>query len=131
MNKQEIESAIMTVKMLQRLAFNVHGVMDVVDCKNIELIISALQQQLNNGWIPVSERLPDETGRYIVTYREWTDGNFLPKYDDTYVRIWRYRKDEQYTGFVYPRCCDAEAEKDTHREVLAWKIIEPYKEVSE
>jgi hypothetical protein len=32
----------------------------------LQLAISALTQQLNNGWIPVSERLPDKGGYYLV-----------------------------------------------------------------
>jgi hypothetical protein len=93
------------------------------------LAISALEKQLNNGWIPCKDRLPEETGRYIVTYHEWSDGNYLPKYDDIYVKVWRYRKEEQYTGFVYPTGCNIEAEQDTHREVIAWQPLpEPYKE---
>ena len=78
-------------------------------------------------WIPISERWPDKSGHYLVTYHEWTDGNYLPKYDDTKVKILRY----QDAIFKLPVCCDTQAEQDTHREVLAWQELpEPYKEVS-
>ena len=42
-----------------------------------KLAISALEKQLNNGWIPVSERLPKE-GRYLVTtvYGEVKESEF-------------------------------------------------------
>lgn len=33
------------------------------------MAILALKQQLNNGWIPVSERLPEEYGKYLATVK--------------------------------------------------------------
>ena len=33
-----------TIEMLQRLAFNIHGVMDVVDCENVEKICDILSK---------------------------------------------------------------------------------------
>ena len=81
-----------------------------------------------NGWIPCSERLPEDGGYYLVTYHEWSKGNFLPKYNDTYVRRMHYQKSERFTGWNYPLCVDDRAENDTNREVIAWQPLpEVYK----
>ena len=81
-----------------------------------------------NGWIPCSERLPEDGGYYLVTYHEWSKGNFLPKYNDTYVRRMHYQKSERFTGWNYPVCVDDRAENDTNREVIAWQPLpEVYK----
>jgi hypothetical protein len=119
MKKQE---AIDLLKDMQRrLSNRIKSKEDVA----IETAISALKQQLNGGWISVGERLPDKSGHYLVTYHEWSDGNYLPKYEDTKVKILRY----QDAIFKLPVCCDTQAEQDTHREVLAWRELpEPYKE---
>lgn len=75
-------------------------------------------------WIPIKKEWPKKRGRYLVTYREWSSGNYLPKYDDTYVRILRY--DEAI--FKFPKCLDKKAEEDINREVLAWMPVPtPYK----
>ena len=77
----------------------------------------------DNGWIPVSERLPNKSGHYITTYREWTDGKYLPVYDKTLVKILRYHD----AVFILPKCLDDEAEQDMHREVIAWQPLpKPY-----
>lgn len=90
-----------------------------------QTILSALEAQQADAWIPITERWPDKKGYYLTTYREWTDGEYLPKYDDTYIRILRY----QNAVFKMPVNCDKKAEDDTHREVIAWKPLpEPYKE---
>ena len=49
------------------------GERQCIDCINIA--ISALQQQLTNGWIPVSERLPEINKDVQVTFREFMDYN--------------------------------------------------------
>ena len=82
----------------------------------------------SNGWIACSERLPENGGYYLVTYHEWSNGNFLPKYNDTYVRKMHYQKSERFTGWNYPVCVDDRAENDTNREVIAWQPLpEVYK----
>ena len=45
MTREEANSCIKTVKLLRRLALNIHGVIDVVDDDNCNKIISALEQQ--------------------------------------------------------------------------------------
>ena len=45
MTIEEAKSCICTIKMLQRLAYNIHGVMDVIDADNCKKIIKALEQE--------------------------------------------------------------------------------------
>ena len=81
----------------------------------------------SNGWIPSSESLPCESGYYLVTYHEWSNGDYLPKYDDTYVRRLHYQRSEHFVGWNYPHCVDEMAEADTNREVIAWmNLPAPY-----
>ena len=77
----------------------------------------------DNGWIPCSERLPEESGYYLVTYHNWSDGNFLPKYNDTYVRRLHYQISEHFVGWNYPKNVDDRAENDCHKEVIAWQPL--------
>ena len=65
MTKKEAKSCIGTIEMLQRLAYNIHGVMDVIDADNCKKIIKALEQEPR--WIPVSERLPEENKTVIAS----------------------------------------------------------------
>ena len=91
--------------------------------------ILKLTEQYNNGWIACSERLPEESGYYLVTYHDWSDGNFLPKYDDTYVRRLHYQISDHFVGWNYPKNVDDRAENDCHKEVIAWQPLpEPFKE---
>ena len=45
MTREEVKSCIGTIEMLQRLAYNIHGVMDVVDADNCKNIIKALEKE--------------------------------------------------------------------------------------
>ena len=45
MTEEEAKSCIGTIEMLQRLAYNIHGVMDVIDANNCKKIIKALEQE--------------------------------------------------------------------------------------
>lgn len=40
------------------------------EVETANLAIQALEKQLNGGWIPVSERLPEEKGWYLVYVKE-------------------------------------------------------------
>ena len=92
-------------------------------------IVKEVAEEYNGGWIPCSERLPEESGYYLVTYHDWSDGNFLPKYDDTYVRRLHYQISEHFVGWNYPKNVDDRAENDCHKEVIAWQPLpEPFKE---
>lgn len=117
MNKQEMQKAINHLTMLRRL--------DSGEKKGLyDLAISALTQQLNNGWIPVSSgRLPEDTdGDDLATvyvcmkFKDSPFGNDDAVYQDvvdfmTDEKIWLIED-----GF----------------KVTAWRPrFEPYKEVSE
>lgn len=75
MNKQEIEKAICVMENLKYLLIDVIG--NKNNEKELDMAISALEHQLTNGWIPVTERLPKE-GRYLVTtvYGEVKESEF-------------------------------------------------------
>ena len=45
MTREEAKSCIGTIELLQRLAYNIHGVMDVTDANNCKKIIKALEQE--------------------------------------------------------------------------------------
>jgi len=92
-----------------------------------------LQDAFNGGykqgkqdeWIPLKRKCPDRNGHYLVTYREWSKGEYLPKFDNTKVKILRFHE----AIFRLPKCIDEKAEKDMFREVLAWmRLPEPYEE---
>jgi hypothetical protein len=65
----DIERAIKYMKNRLRYAL----VATTIDVEYVKLAIQALEKQLNDGWIPVSERLPTREdflkndGRFIVT----------------------------------------------------------------
>ena len=65
MNKQKIEKAIETLKAYMPNESFFH----TEERERFDLAISTLQQQLNNGWIPVNEKLPDGDYPVIVTAR--------------------------------------------------------------
>lgn len=142
-----------TIEMLEksfensRKAYNIDKVVEKIETygKNTDVCISKknaieiVKQEaekfgtdinvVSNGWIPCSERLPEESGYYLVTYHYWSDGNFLPKYDDTYVRRLHYQISKHFVGWNYPKNVDDRAENDCHKEVIAWQPLpEPFKE---
>ncbi len=78
----------------------------------------------NDGWHVVADGdLPEESGHYLVTYHAWSDGNYLPKFDDTFVKRMHYQISGKFIGWNYPVCINEEAEADEHREVVAWQPL--------
>ena len=117
-------------KILERLeADEKHTFDGCINKRYAKQIVQEVAEEYNGGWIACSERLPKESGYYLVTYHDWSDGNFLPKYDDTYVRRLHYQISEHFVGWNYPKNVDDRAENDCHKEVIAWQPLpEPFKE---
>lgn len=65
MTRKEAKSCIGTIEMLQRLAYNIHGVMDVIDADNCEKIIKALEQE------PVLDKISAEIAEYGSVWVEY------------------------------------------------------------
>lgn len=62
MTREEVKSCIGTIEMLQRLAYNIHGVMDVIDADNCKKIIKALEQE------PILNKLKEKDEAKAVRY---------------------------------------------------------------
>ena len=76
--------------------------------------IDRLAVEYNNGWIPCSERLPEEYGEYIVW---WTD---ITK--SKYYEIVEYEPSNGWIGDI-PQAVEGKYS------VIAWQPLpEPYKE---
>lgn len=63
---------------------NDYSICSLETCNTLDILdefVEKLQKEYNNGWIPVSERLPDEPGVYLATF------------DDGYVASVPYEKD--------------------------------------
>lgn len=77
-----------------------------------DMAISALREQEERRWIPVKERLPAESGYYLVAYRDKFSGNKLISID------------------FYTKCVAGEWwENDFGRTAICWMPLpEPPKE---
>ena len=72
-------------------------------------------------WVPCSKRLPEENGHYLVTYHCKSYGNYLPLFDDVYVRKMRFQNNK----WMLPFNLDKEAREDEFQEVIAWMNLPP------
>lgn len=82
--------------------------------------LAALKEQTR--WIPVNERLPEDVGSYLIYYHEWSNGDFLPKYDDYRIRVMRFMNNGKW---CMPACTVKRCEADTNREVTHWMPLPP------
>lgn len=74
MTEKEAKSCIGTIEMLRRLAYNIHGVMDVIDADNCEKIIKALEQESCEDAISrqaVLTLAKEECDTAIIPYRRF------------------------------------------------------------
>ena len=118
MTKQE---AIDALELYRRNMAHILGENDE-KVKVIETCITLVEEiEDTQGWIPVSERVPEE-GRYLVTYASGQVG----------MSTWH--KTTQYNnGFDNYMTGISEGDDDIHYfGVVAWMpLIEPYKEVKD
>ncbi len=88
----------------------------VSDINRLNILITALEAQKDDMWIPVTERLPEETGHYKVTVKYKRDGTTQTEkmfFMGKEFGLMKWKND-------YERYCD----------VTAWKPLdEPYEEV--
>lgn len=164
MNKQEIERAIELLRNILPKKVSYSNLVGASSCYGdkyvyeepepyaIEMAISALEHQLTNSWIPVSERLPKNEKRVLIcAERKLYNGKVrriitTAMYEDGTLRtddsdfIWEYcdfEYCEKADGYIIPKgwyeqnmyCEELGAVDDF---VMAWQPLpEPYKEVSE
>lgn len=79
-------------------------------------------------WIPVTERLPEENGRYLVRYKRDIVLDYTEVHDDE-VRIMRFFVG---TGWRYPFLCQPELRAAEQQTVTHWMPLpEPPEEVTQ
>ena len=114
MNKQEIEKAIVAIKLL--FDYNVYGIKE----HHVRTALECMQQQLNNGWIPVSERLPEESIDGITD--DYVSYNVSLKFEYAEcTRTYKFGNGRWWNDGT-----------DMSEYAVAWQPLpEPYKEVSD
>ena len=84
MTGEEAKSCIGTIEMLQRLAYNIHGVMDVIDADNCKKIIKALEQKPCEDAVSKKDvlseiiRFSTEEGASVECQQLYCDVNNMP-----------------------------------------------------
>ena len=92
------------------------------------------EEQHNDGWIPCSERLPEEHDSMFATLKEtskWNDAMFEKASDDVNVTV-EFEDGTRKTKTMYT--VDGEWKNDSfiNMEIIAWRPLpEPYKEDEE
>ncbi|MEE3344509.1 MAG: DUF551 domain-containing protein [Bacilli bacterium] len=56
-------------------------------CKFLANLMEVLEKQMTNGWIPCSERLPEEDGEYLVTTK-WKGSYSGDVYIETNIDVY-------------------------------------------
>jgi len=102
MNRQEIEKAIRVINHYKSESNTPHI---IAGC---EFAISALEEQLTNGWIPCKERQPEKSDIYLATFTE---------YGERYVERFYY---SDIVGWMTPVAWQDEGRID---EILAWQPL--------
>ncbi len=89
----------------------------------------ALGQEPQTGWIPVSERLPEESGRYLATIQTFGKHTFMRfiSFATNLSLIDKYDfKGKKQAGWYD---CDPECGYYEENNVIAWQPLpEPYEE---
>ena len=120
MNKQEIEKAISIIR-----ASSIEG--DALFTESIDVILNYAEHQLTNGWIPVSEKLPNKAGYYLITAEGFSLQPFIEYayYDEGKTCKWLYIADGNEEE-------NQRWEEELVVPVIAWQPLPPkYEEVSE
>lgn len=83
---------------------------------NLKQAADAIQELNKPRWISVTERLPEENGRYLVRYKRDIVLDYTEVHDDE-VRIMRFFVG---TGWRYPFLCQPELRAAEQQTVTHW-----------
>ncbi len=84
---QELEKILEEIEHLEKIQFSSYT-KPLITIEDVEKII---RKHMNDGWIPVEERMPEESGIYLAT----CDDAEVP------VKQMRYEKDVKPNGLFY------------------------------
>ncbi len=111
----EIEKTIKILKEQCNANIEIANRIDLVTATYIA--IEALEKQLNGGWIPTSEKLPEISDMYLVTFTE-NNKNYVERFYYSIINGWMMPVNWQDEGHI--------------DEFIAWQPLpEPYKEVED
>lgn len=79
----------------------------------------------DSKWLRAEETSPVVSGRYLAIVHEWSDGKYLPKYDENRMRILHFQKSGNTGFWNYAKNIDSKAENDIHREITHWMELPP------
>ena len=103
---QELEKIL---EVIDKNTVSLFSGVNMISAKKVEKI---LRKYINDGWIPVEERLPEEKGVYLVTYHPCYWDNVDP---EVYVGIDTFRGKTTWAKRKFQR-------------VIAWRPLpEPYR----
>ncbi len=103
---------------LEEILEEIEGLQDISgwDLQTVQGILDVIRKHMNDGWIPVEERLPEEWEKVIVWYEYFRYGDYNRMYE-TYGIGWQY--DGHWSGDV----------SGTKARCIAWRPLpEPYRE---
>lgn len=109
---------------LAKLIMDAADTIEVLSAKLHASQMERSSQYYHGGWIPVSERLPNEYGEYLITMTEKAKAKDLGfDVDEIYIRKMRYNSN----GWQLPRHIPSWINDAVKDEVLAWMPLpEPY-----
>lgn len=129
MNKQEIEKAIDDLDDLKNCESISSSHFKEVHGKNLELAISALEKQLSNGWIPVSDRLPEPRSKSFGDKQQRVDVLACQRNGMVKEMLFEFSTQEFWeAGDTNPISHWQEDDNGYGAEVIAWQPLpEPYR----
>ena len=92
-----------------------HAALTYVDvCAGLREAEDIIRKHMNDGWIPVEERLPEESGYYRVTVKNTELGDITEE-TAWFAHVDDYDMDESEWRELYE-----------YEEVIAWRELSPY-----
>lgn len=108
---QELEKILEEIEHLEKIQFSSYT-KPLITIEDVEKII---RKHMNDGWIPVDEWMPEESGYYRVTVRN-TELEDIMEETAWFAHVDDYDMDESEWRELY------EFEK-----VIAWQELDPYR----